>query len=233
MDFAYSYLARLYKESRQIENALKVLREGLNRHPTSSEILDKFSEYLLDSGKFDELITILGAGNLSQMEQDPIFFNRLGIAYMNKNDIEKGMNAFEMALAIENEYVDALFNLGRIYLTLSMKNNDKNILQKSMTYLKKVMELDPNNWNALNSLGTVYLQSGDTKKAIDSWEKTLELNPKAGRTHYYLGLVFFSEGHFEDSLVHLNTYKTDYSQSLSAEERMKLDTIIQLVKSKF
>jgi len=233
VDFAYSYLAQLYKESRQIENALKVLREGLNRHPTSSEILNVFSEYLLDSGKFDELIDLLGAGNLSQMERDPKFFNRLGIAYMNKNDLENGMNAFEMALAIDSEYVDALFNLGTIYLTLSMKNNDKSIIQKSMTYLRKVIELDPNNWKAPNSLGTVYLQSGEIKKALDSWEKTIELNPKSERTHYYLGLVYFSEGNLKESLIHLTTYKSDYYQFLSVEEKMKLDALLQLVRSKF
>ena len=233
VDFAYSYLAKLYKESHQIENAFKVLREGLDRHPTSSEILNVFSEYLLDWEKYDELIALLGSGNLSQMERDPKFFNRLGLAYMNKNDLENGMNAFEMALAIDNEYVDALFNLGSIYLTLSMKDNDKKILQKSMTYLRKVMELDSNNWKALNSLGTVYLQTGETKKAIDSWEKTLELNPKAGRTNYYLGLVYFSEGNLKESLIHLTIYKSDYYQFLSDEERMKFDALMQLVKSKF
>ena len=233
VDFAYSYLAQLYKESRLIEEALKVLREGLNRHPTSSEILNVFSEYLLDLGKHDELITLLGKENLRQMERDPKFFNRLGIAYMNKNDLENGMNAFEMALAIDDKYVDALFNLGSIYLTLSMKNNDRNMIQKSMTYLRKVIELDPNNWKALNSLGTVYLQSGDTKKAVDSWKKTVEINPQAGRTHYYLGLVYFSEGNLKESLIHLTFYKSDNYQFLSAEERMKLDTLIHLVKSKF
>ena len=106
-------------------------------------------------------------------------------------------------------------------------------MQKSMTYLRKVIELDPNNWKALNSLGTVYLQSGDTKNALDSWEKTVEINPKAGKTHYYLGLVYFSEGKLKESLVQLTLYKSDYYQILSAEEKMKLDTLIQLVKSKF
>ena len=233
VDFTYSYLAQLYKESHQIENALRVLREGLDRHPTSSEILNVFSEYLLDWGKYDEIIALLGSGNLSQMERDPKFFNRLGIAYLNKNDLGNGMNAFEMALAIDNKYVDALFNIGSIYLTLSMKDNDKNILQKSMTYLRKVMELDSNNWKALNSLGTVYLQTGETKKAIDSWEKTLELNPKAGRTNYYLGLVYFSEGNLKESLIHLTVYKSDYYQFLSTEERMNFDVLMQLIKSKF
>ncbi|MCJ7582544.1 MAG: sulfatase-like hydrolase/transferase [Candidatus Aminicenantes bacterium] len=233
VDFAYSYLAQLYKESHQIENALTVLREGLIRYPDSSEILNVYSEYLIDLGKNDELIALLGAGNLKQMERDPKFFNRLGIAYMNKNDLEKGINAFEMALAIESEYVDALFNLGSIYLTMSLKNNNKDILQKSTTYLLKVIELNPNHWKALNSMGTVYLQLGQTTKAIDYWEKTLELNPRSERTHYYLGLVYFSENKVKESLIHLTLYKSNYYQFLSDEEKMKLDTLIQLVKSKF
>jgi CubicO group peptidase (beta-lactamase class C family) len=36
----------------------------------------------------------------------------------------------------------------------------------------------PNYWNAYDSLGEAYMKSGDTKLAIESYQKSIELNPK-------------------------------------------------------
>jgi arylsulfatase A-like enzyme/Tfp pilus assembly protein PilF len=233
VDFAYSYLAKLFREARNIERALEILREGLDRYPSSSEILYVLSEFLLGSGKYDELIALLSSGTLSQKERDPEFFNRLGIAYLRKNDMKNAINAFEMALTVDEDYVDALFNLGDIYLTLYMNNKDKNALQNSLSYFIKVIELEPNNWEAFNNLGTLYLQLGDKRKTKESWIKTLEINPKSTRTHYFLGMLYLSEGKLMESLDHLTLYKLDFYKYLSAEERMKLDALLQMLKSKF
>ena len=233
MDFTYSYLARLFREARNIESALEILREGFDRHPSSSEILYVLSEFLLGSGKYDELIALLGSGTLSQMERDPEFFNRLGIAYWRKNDLKNAINAFEMALAVDEDYVNAFFNLGDIYLTLSMKNKDKNAIQISLSYFIKVIELEPNNWEALNNLGALYLELGDKRKTKEAWEKTLEINPKSTRTNYFLGILYLSEGKLKESLDHLTQYKIDYYKYLSAEEKLKLGALIQMMKSKF
>jgi tetratricopeptide (TPR) repeat protein len=152
---------------------------------------------------------------------------------LRKNDMKNAINAFEMALAVDEDYVNALFNLGDIYLTLSMKNSDKNIIQISLSYFIRVIELEPNNWEAFNNLGTLYLQLGDKRKTKESWIKTLEINPKSARTHYFLGMLYLSEGKLKESLDHLTLYRLDFYKYLSAEERMKLDTLMQMLKSKF
>ena len=167
------------------------------------------------------------------MELFPKFFNRLGIAYWRKNDLKNAINAFEMALAVDEDYVNAFFNLGDIYLTLSMKNKDKNAIQISLSYFIKVIELEPNNWEALNNLGALYLELGDKRKTKEAWEKTLEINPKSTRTHYFLGILYLSEGKLKESLDHLTQYKIDYYKYLSAEEKLKLGALIQMMKSKF
>jgi arylsulfatase A-like enzyme/Flp pilus assembly protein TadD len=232
IDFAYSFLAKLYKEKGNNEEALRTLQEGLEQHPLSYEILSLYVEYLMELDQYDRIISILNSRYSAQMEQDPELWNILGQSYIKKGNIEDSVEAFEKAISIDNEYVDALFNLGSIYLSLSIKTKGQDELKKALQNLKRAIEIDPGFAKTYNSLGAAYLQAGDLDNAINSWEKTIQLSSEFEKANYYLGLLYLSKGKKDKALPFLEKYKTKFYKSLSLEEQKKLDSLILKAREK-
>ncbi len=231
-DFAYVFLAKLYKEKGKNQEALKVLQEGLEQHPISYEILSLYTEYLIESDQHNTIISILSSKYFPQMEQDPKFWSRLRIAYLKKGKIEDSIMALEKAISVDDEYVDAFFNLGSIYLSIFLKTKGQNEFQKALRNLKRVIEIDPGYFKAYNSLGVAYFQARDLDNAIYYWEKAVKLNPNLDKTYYYLGLVHLSKSNGEKAYVYLNRYKDKRYFQLSSEKRKELDELISKCKVK-
>ena len=63
--------------------------------------------------------------------------------------------------------------------------------------------LEPNCADTVNNLGNAYL-SGDTEKAVDYYNKAVDLKPDCYDTHYNLGVALQEKGLLSDSM---NAYK--------------------------
>ena len=63
-----------------------------------------------------------------------------------------------------------------------------------------VVALDHSNSNAHSNLGTAYMLAGDFTSALSSFEKSLEIDPKAN-TYTNLGLLHYYLGEFDESVA--------------------------------
>jgi len=171
IDIAYSSLATIYKETGRIKDALEVLRLGLKNLPSSYEVL-------LAYVNFDEVIKLFSEKRLRQMDHDPEIWNYLGVAYYNKKDFDKAIQAYEHSLSLDENYPVACFNLGTAYLFLSLESKDESLLQKSIQTYKKAIELDPDYASPYNGLGMAYRYYGRLDDAANVLENALVLDPK-------------------------------------------------------
>ena len=48
----------------------------------------------------------------------------------------------------------------------------------AMAIFQLNVQLHPDSWNAYDSLGEAYMAQGDTERAIENYDKSLQLNPK-------------------------------------------------------
>ncbi len=51
---------------------------------------------------------------------------------------------------------------------------------------------------AYMNMGTIYMRENNDKEAIKVYLKAIEINPKNGLAHYFLGLAYFKTGDYED-----------------------------------
>jgi len=232
VDIAYSNLATIYKEQGNLKDAIEVLKLGLERLPSSYEILSTYVLYLNHAGQYDDVIAILNKKRLRQMEYDPELWNYLGVAYWSKGNFEKALEAYEKALSLENDYAVVFSNLGTVYLSIFMKTRDQKAYQKSLQNFKKAIELDPEYAWAYNSLGGAYGQVGNWGQAIYFWEKALELSSDFGYALFNLGLAYLNKGDKVKALDYFNRYKDNYYYSLPPDEKKKLEALIQKCKQK-
>ena len=228
--FAYIYLAKLYRESNRMQDALNILKQGLDVHPLCYEIVSLYSEYLLDAGRFDEVIDILDSHTLIRMEHDALLWNYLGLAYMKKGDVDNAIKAFETAVSVDQQYADVFVNLGRIYFSRYLRTKEKNAYKNSIYNYKKAIEVEPDNAEAFYGLGVAYMQDGREKDAIYLLEITLVLDPGLIKAYYFLGLAYLTNNNLNEAFNCLSAYKKIAYRSLSNEEKMTLDSLIHRAK---
>ncbi len=96
--------------------------------------------------------------------------NAFGVAYFGKGLVAEGMGNDELAIT---HYKMALQN--DIHPTVRIS---------TMAYM---------------NMGTIYMRNEKYKEAIKVYLKAIEIKPKNGLAHYFLGLAYFESGDYENA----------------------------------
>jgi arylsulfatase A-like enzyme/Tfp pilus assembly protein PilF len=232
LDSAYSNLALLYEWEGRRKDSLEVLKLGLENIPSSYELFFNYVSFLIKADFFEEALRVFKDKSFPQMESDPELLNYLGLAYSRTGDLDKAIEIYEKALALDSQFPALHNNLGTAYLSLALEKKDSKVLRKSMESFKRAIELDPEYPLPYNSLGIAYRKAGNLEGAIYCWEKALKLNPDFGSVSYRLGLAYMDKKDYEKALYFLNGYYEKYSNSLSPKEKEQVEFLIKTCRTK-
>jgi len=230
MDTSYLNLAKIYKEKGELKNALEVLRLALDHLPSSYEIFLTYVSYLLHASQYDVVIDVFEKKEYRRMRFDPEIWNSVGVAYLNRGELEKAVEAFEEAISLDGDYPVVYNNLGNVYFFDFKKTKNPRAYQNALNNFKKAIDLDPEYALAYNGLGGAYLLVGHLDGAVFCLEKALELNPALGYALYNLGHAYLLKGEIDKALDYFNRYKKSTYDRLSPSERKELDELIQKYK---
>ncbi len=110
---------------------------------------------------------------------------QLALIYLQRRQNEKALEHLEKAVAIDNNEIDANYELGR----LARKNGD---LQKALNYFSVVIE--QNDKYALSEIwreiGATYSEANMLPEAREALEKFVERRPVDSEGLYYLGKIY-------------------------------------------
>ena len=121
--------------------------------------------------------------------------------YQGLDKTQKARETYKKALEVNPEFVNAMNGLGNSYMFLAPKD-----FTKAEKYMSKVVELHPENSRAHINLGDCYRAQKDLEKALTSYLKAAELNPKddvafskAGHANTFLGNFDDARKNYQDS----------------------------------
>ena len=178
-------------ENKDDQKILSVIEEGKNKFPNDFVLNVEEFNFWYNKGDNDKAQQALQ----NAIEADPsnkiLHFN-IGVTYDNlakteheaKNHekafeyIEKAVTGYKSAIELDNEYVDAYYNLGALYVNESQEiqsiANDydgekyeqemkrgQETMQKGIPYLEKVLTFTPNDKNTLSVLKIIYANMDD------------------------------------------------------------------------
>lgn len=234
LDNAYANLAILYQKEGNLNKALQILELALKNIPSSYEFFFNCLNLLIEAKRYDEAIKFFEekSPNFDRAINDPEVLNLVGFAYAQKGELKKAFEHYELALSIEDKFPSLHANMGWAYLSLFLKNKETKALQNSFEKFQKAIAIDPEFSQAYNGLGLTCRLLGRSDEAIAYWQKALKLNPDLLQAYYYLGLAQMEKGKFEEALNLLTTYQKKASASLSAEEKEKLNSLLQTLRDK-
>src|SRR5215471_1545801 len=119
--------------------------------------------------------------------------NNLGVAYMNQQLFEKGLNAFQQAVAADPKFAIARLNEGVAYLNLQKVDEAKAAFEEAL-------KQDPKNPNSWYSLGLLAKNTGDAPAAIDAFKRVTEIDPNDADTWYFLGTAHVQAKQFPQAI---------------------------------
>ncbi len=111
---------------------------------------------------------------------NPVLWVELGELYMDSGMIEDAKHAFLHAKKLKEDYPESLLGLAKIYSAENKNREAIEILEKLSTKFGDV--------EIMYEKGRVYYNSGQTKKAIESFKDVLTINPEHSNALYSLGL---------------------------------------------
>ena len=94
----------------------------------------------------------------------------LAVVREEQENIPDAMAILENLIRDYPRYIDAYFQLGRVYF-------NQNKVEQAIEQFKKAIALEPNHSNARYSLGVAYMARQQDSLALEQFKKVLELNP--------------------------------------------------------
>ena len=128
--------------------------------------------------------------------------NYMALAYLQLDQEEKAVEAYETSIRLNPYRDDTHIKLGNLYF-------DLNRLANCETAYKEAVRLNPD-VNNIYALGNFYLQTERYSEAENQFRAILSLQENGGKGDYGLGLVYSQQGMYEKAIeqfkksIHLN-----------------------------
>lgn len=132
-----------------------------------------------------------------------------GNDYYERNEYEKAIENYNMAILLNPVFSEAYFNRALSYYQL--KNFDK-----SVSDYTKAIELDPQNPIIYNNRGDAFYRKQDFQNAVKDYDKAVSLNPNYLKAYYNRGLSYASIEEYEkavDDFTKVIELKNDFAEA--------------------
>lgn len=153
---------------------------------------------LVDSGNHTG--GLKAAGKCLRLDRGhKLAWNVQGNALLALDRVEEAIESFEKAIAIDDRFVEAWANLGRLH-------REAGSPEKAEEAIHKALSLNPNHAMALNNLGALLLDAGENDKAIEQLEAAMQLTPTSsiatnlGNAYQNVGRINDAEAAFQKAI---------------------------------
>lgn len=147
-------LTQTYLETGDTVKYIATMEEGMNLYPDEPYYSVNLINTLIQMNRTDEAITRLGKA-IEQSPKNAQLYDVMGKLYEQKNDEKSSLQWYEKALALDPNFTESNFNMGRVYFNqaVTIKNSDKfdktteaqanELFKKALPYLEKAYSQKP------------------------------------------------------------------------------------------
>ena len=168
----YQKMAQMYAVKSDYETAIRTLEDGLVLNPFNHFLTNDYINLLLDTENYDEAQSLL-EGNLKVEKGNKLLYFLYGYLQQARGNNSTAILAYDKALATDQNYFDALYQLGLAYVntaneTLKKTDADKlakynSLINRAQFSLQRANEINPNDRKTIQLLVDIYSR----KKATD------------------------------------------------------------------
>ncbi|WP_432714539.1 tetratricopeptide repeat protein [Pedobacter sp.] len=177
----FQTMATIYTSKFENEQAINTLEEGLVLNPGHPILNNDYINFLIDNEKYDKAMKAIDK-SLTVDSKNKLLYFLYGYLYQLNGKNTTAELAYKKALAVDQNYFDALYQLGLVYIEFantSLKdNNAENKVKSFSSYINRAEmsllqanEINPNDKATVQLLTDIY-----TRK--NKFDKVQELKRK-------------------------------------------------------
>lgn len=186
-------LANAYYEAGRTKDALEKYSEATTLFPQQANSwveLGKFQYYLL---KYEEAEkSLLEAVELDNFATDAYF--HIGMIRKEMKDTSGAITFFRKALQSNYDHFDSYMQVANLYV-------DKGDTM-GFDYLSNAARLQPQNPEVWYATALLYQKMGEDNKAIELYQKTIDLSPRFVYAYYNVGSILAARGNYGKAIDH-------------------------------
>ena len=184
--------AKVVHSQDHLNEAESLYRKVLSLDPDHHGAIHFLGVVALAQKKFPESLRLIER-SLQFEVSSAIYFNNHGVVLKELGRFEEAETAFQNAINLRPNYVDALSNLGMIGLQLDRPS------EKVERYLVTALQHQPNHCDALSHLITLYSRQKKFHEVIPYLEHIVEMEPNHLEYRHWLGCMYGECGRIENS----------------------------------
>jgi len=169
--FLQNDLGLTYMAMGEMDLAVKHFKKALEIKPDYAPAINNLGTAYLKKKEWDTAIRYFREVSENLLYATPQFvLSNLGWAYYNKKEYAHAEKFYLKALEIDPKFVNALAGLGKTYIAMERSSEAVATLEKAVKDYPRLGQL-------YLDLARAYTVSGEYKKALDAYEKAVELAP--------------------------------------------------------
>lgn len=163
--------------------------EILKAEPENANTLNLLGLLKLQMKQFEDSISYIKKA--VAIQPCAYYFESLGRAYFENNNLEEAISSYEKALQFSPNDFDILF-----YLALAYKKNKQ--FDKAISVYESALVINPNHADLYFNIANAYENKNDTYNALKYYQKALGLNIQKSDIEYFVSTSLLKLKNFED-----------------------------------
>jgi tetratricopeptide (TPR) repeat protein len=159
----FQNLANIYNSKFESDLAIKILEEGLRLNPYHPLLTNDYTNLLLDNEKYELALKVIEGTIATEKRNKLLLFLYGYLQQITQNNNVIAESTYKKALDLDQNYFDALYQLGLVYINnandaLKAKNKSKfsSFINRSEFILLRAHEINQNDRNTIQLLIEIY-----------------------------------------------------------------------------
>ena len=174
-------------------DAVEHYEHALRLEPSYPETYFNYGHALIDLGRLDEGLAMLGAGLERNSEFASVHYT-IGYHLQQQGRLDESIDAYRAALAVDPRHRKAHFALGETLLKASR-------YAEAQGHYRRAVERNSPFASDYNNLAGVLLKNGEAAEAERLYRKAIEMDSDYADAHFNLGKLLHARGDSEGAIL--------------------------------
>ncbi len=185
------WLARLYRLKNEHDKSEQVLRAILKSDPDNEQAVEQLTQLLMDEGKSAEAVELLEG--ITARSPTPVLLDLLGDAYTQAHELAKAETAYRKAAEADPSELSHQRGLGQTLLA-------EEKYREALAVYQKLTDLMPDDSDVYLRIAQIYRELHQLDKAEENLVKARQYAPGSLEVMYNEGMLYESQGRYEDAI---------------------------------
>jgi tetratricopeptide (TPR) repeat protein len=210
----HSMLGRLYHADNQLQKAEQEEKTAVKLAPDSEEAVTTLALLYDEEGDTAKAAETLSS--VPEASRSAKLYLVMGETYDQKKDYKKAIEAYQHAIALDRDNLDAIRGLAQ-----SLDKDGQT--DKALEQYKIIADANPEDARTFIQLGEIYRRQGKYDLALQNLKKAQSMVQDSEQVSYDLALVYEAQGRYDDAISALQdllkkTEKADGKYSHEEQE---------------